>query len=73
MHHPVSDVDPKVSIENLKWVDKLIYQPVVPQQTFPVAYHDNLKYHLYAGTVAAVIGEYGVAIDLLEAVSTACF
>lgn len=37
-------------------------------QTFPVQYHDNLKYHLYAGSVAAVLGDYGLAIELLETV-----
>lgn len=38
-------------------------------QFFPVTYQDNLKYHLFAGTVFAVVGDYSKAVDLLETVS----
>ena len=38
------------------------------RQTFPITYQDNLKHHLYGGTVLAVLEQYEQATELLETV-----
>lgn len=40
-------------------------------QAFPITYQDNLKYHLYGGTILATLGNYKLAAEFLEAVSDA--
>lgn len=39
------------------------------QQVYPVVYQDNLKYHLYGGTILAVLGKYEEAQGMLMTVS----
>lgn len=38
-------------------------------QAFPLTFQDNLKYHLYGGTVFATVERYEEAAELLQIVS----
>ena len=74
-NYPVMEVDTKVGFFFKSQQQKFTIAKIpgfhAHLQLFSVAYHDNLKYHLYAGTVAAIVGNYAMAIELLEAVGAA--
>lgn len=78
-HHYLTAVHPILMLASLRagqfhHANHLIQShPVseVDPRNFPVTYQDNLKYHLYAGTISAVLSKYEQAIDLLETAVTA--
>lgn len=76
-NYPVMEVDTKVGFFFKSQQQKFTIAKIpgfhAHLQLFSVAYHDNLKYHLFAGTVAAIVGNYAMAIELLEAVGAAFF